>query len=216
MTNRARYTLENKWNHSPYSIDPNMKITYVPHCVYAYKGDSEYFKKKYKLPNNLRIIGRIGGFNQFDDISAISAVIELLNSTDYFFCFVNTKKFVDHPKIRYIDYISTQEKWDFYAACDVFLNGRIQGESFGFSIVEPLMIGKSIIAPDLQINLRMDQNHIRVLREDKFLYKDKNDLIDKIRFNLDNPTDSTNLIEKVSEFYPEKVADKFYKTFLIN
>jgi glycosyltransferase involved in cell wall biosynthesis len=213
-TNKFKYAFKKKINRSPYYINPGMEATYVPLCAYSKEGDSITFRNKYKIPRSSRIIGRIGGFNQFDDLNAQKAVVDLLINPEYFFCFVNTRKFIEHPRIKYIDYLSTDEKWDFYSACDIFLNGRTQGESFGFSIVEPLMIGKPVIAPDLSINEAMDQNHIKVLGEEKYLYKNSNDLISKIKLFFESPPPAAAFTNKVVEFSPEKVADKFYLTFL--
>jgi glycosyltransferase involved in cell wall biosynthesis len=128
---------------------------------------------------------------------------------------VNTRRFSDHPRIIHCGFLDRREIWDFYAACDVLLNGRIMGESFGFSIVEPLSIGKSVIAPDLARNFRMDQHHISLLKPFNLLYRNASHLSWLIDRELQSQTVSSALTHAVESFGQRRVMQKF-KDFYIN
>lgn len=201
---------------SPYQINYSLQPTYVSHCVYTEEASGLEFRLRYKIPSSAFLVGRIGGLTQFDDLAAQQAVKNLLEKNDYFFCFVNTLKFVDHPRAIFIDYLSNSQKWSFYEACDLLLNGRLMGETFGFSIVEPLMLGKPVIAPALTRNLKMDKNHIEILRSHKYLYNDSNDIFEKIT-RYRNVSSETNILKKlVDQFKPEIVIKTFYEKFLLD
>jgi len=200
---------------SPYRINYKLNPTYVPHCVYPEKASGTEFRVKHRIPSTAFLIGRIGGFTQFDDLDAQDAVKTLLEKKDYYFCFINTLKFVEHPRAIFIDYLSSIEKWSFYDACNILINGRLMGETFGFSIVEPLMVGKPIIAPALSRNRNMDQNHIEILNNNDYLYESSPDLVYKIG-KLEELISQENVLkELVEQFSPNNVIHQFQQKFLL-
>jgi hypothetical protein len=221
LRSRRRSTTENRINElrelsgSPYTLNTKMPISWVPHIVESKDGDGVSFRKKHNIPVNSKMIGRIGGYNQFDDTVAQKSVIELVEKfKDYFFVFINTKKFNSHPRIIHIEYLSSDEKWDFYSAGDVFINGRLMGESFGFSICEALSVGKPIVAPNFHRNFRMDKHHISILNRQGLLYKSKKEFKNKVIQQINNPTSSQSLAFLVEQFRPQAVADIFAERFL--
>lgn len=201
---------------SPYTLDARMHISWVPHIVTTKSGDAEAFRSKYSISKYHKIIGRIGGKGEFNDEAAKQGVIELLNKNkDIFFVFVNTNPFYEHKRLLHIDYLCANAKWDFYAACDLFVNGRKMGESFGFAVCEALSVGKPIIAPSSKRNRRMDKNHIRVIADTDLLYSSTSDFVSKVLAQLKLPKDSFQLKSKVEEFSANKVSKLFYERFLI-
>jgi len=213
----ARVLAQRATTQSPYTIDFSLRPTWVPHCVYPLAGDRTAFRRKIAVPSTAPLVGRIGGRSEFSDPAAQKAVGTLVESLPgVFFCFVNTEPFLDHPRVKYVDYLNEQEKWDFYAAGYVFLNGRLQCESFGFSIVEPLMVGKPVIGPSPKRNRYMDRNHVQLLREFELLYSSSEELVRIVSRELSQPTPVGDLVESVQCFRGGPVAERFRREFLSN
>jgi hypothetical protein len=97
---------------------------------------------------------------------------------------------------------------------DVFLNGRLMGESFGFSIVEPLSIGKPVLAPSILRNPRMDMHGFNLLRNLGLTYFSEPDLVRKMKKQLAKPLDPNLLKSKVDKFLPENVIQRFASQLL--
>jgi hypothetical protein len=216
INSKVRAGLIQRKSGSPYGLDPELKKGFVPHCVYPEDGIGERFLKKFNIPPSKFLVGRIGGFDQFSDKEARKAVFEIIKKRkDIFFIFVNTKNFGNHSNVIYIDWLSYKDKWDFYDACDLFWNGRLMGESFGFSIVEPLMINKPVIAPSLKRNKKMDQNHIEILDPLNLLYSNKDELVNKTVSILEEKTGKiTEYRRAVEKYKPEIIANQFKDFFL--
>jgi len=216
-TKNYRFTEVMKAKLNPYKLDSNIPISWVPFIVDAKIGNGNDFRNEFNIPLEAKVVGRIGGFKQFDDKAAQLGVIELCNEhPDIFFVFVNTDKFYHHKNLIFIDYLSEQDKWDFYSAGNVFINGRLQGEGFGYSICEPLAAGKPIIAPHAARNFRMDKFHCGLLSGQNLLYKSKEDFKRKLLVQLSLPHDSKILIELVNGYKPEYVVNKFMTKFFID
>jgi hypothetical protein len=200
---------------SPYKINHEVATTWVPHTVIPKIGDGAYFRTLHKISSKAFLIGRIGGYTEFNDAAAKNAVIKLLEKYENIcFVFVNTKPFVINKNVKYIGYISESQKWDFYQACNLLLNGRLMGESFGFSIVEPLMLGKTIIGPGIARNKNMDKHHIDILKPLNLLYKSQNDLVEKIEKIMINSIDTAKLTALVEKFSIASVRLRFIDKFL--
>ncbi len=116
-------------------------------------------------------ISRVGAKGQFNDSAAKSGVLRFLNShPDFVFVAVNTAEFSDHPQIVYYPYLDRPQIWELYANSSAALNGRVMGESFGYSIYEPLAMGVPVAAPHPIRNPLMDKNHYVVLRDSELLF----------------------------------------------
>jgi glycosyltransferase involved in cell wall biosynthesis len=201
---------------SPYELDTKMLISWVPHIVETELGDGETFRLKYSISKSYLVVGRIGGFTEFNDSAAKIGVIELLEKNkDIFFVFVNTRKFYSHKRLIHIDYLSSEDKWDFYSAVDLLVNGRLMGESFGFSVCEALATGKPIIAPSSKRNRKMDKNHIKVIGDKELLYNSTIDFVKKVSTQLKFPKNPDQLKSKVDAFSAKEVSKLFYERFLI-
>jgi hypothetical protein len=194
-------------------ISPTPKGTFVswlPHAVSPLVGDGPGFKMKNGIPSNAKLIGRIGGYEQFNDPAARGAVLNILDAhKDVWFAAVNTEFFGSHERLVYIPEINRKLVWDFYEACDILLNGRLSGESFGFSIVEPLSVGKPVLAPSRRRNFSMDLHQEMVLRDTGLLYDSQSDLLAKLNGLIVNEPDLTILNERVRQFELEQVISRF-------
>jgi hypothetical protein len=190
-------------------------VSWVPHIVEPTIGDGENFRRNNGIPSGARLIGRAGGYDQFNDPAAHRGLLRALeNDKNAFAVMVNTCFFAQHDRLIYTKPLSRQEVWDFYAACDVLLNGRKMGESFGFSIAEPMSLGKPVVAPSLARNFRMDQHHIRLLKKHDLLYSNANQLRVIIDRELNDPTSPERLKESVSSFSQATVMKKFKDVFI--
>lgn len=196
-------------------------ITWVPHTVVKKEFSPGSFRKKYNIGKNVKIISRIGGFHQFDDPAAQAAVIDLATkNSGILFVLVNTKPFFNHKNILYFNShpdkmgLSTDDKWRLYADSVLSLNARTTGETFGYSIVEPLILGKPVIAPDQLRFPRMDANHMHILRPLGLTYFHKRDLVSKVERIIESPLDADLLRQSVAEYSPEMSMELFVRRFL--
>jgi glycosyltransferase involved in cell wall biosynthesis len=185
-------------------------VTSFPHFLEAWpKSTAEQaLREELGIPEDSHVIGRIGGFREFDDPAARKGVRLILDAwEDSYAVFVNTPRFLDHPRAIFLEKLSRADVRRFYDACDVLLNGRRMGESFGYSIVEPLSLGKPVIAPNWVRNPLMDKNHIRLLRGQRLLYSSARNLLRiysrcRQQSCLDNSSNITN------GFSPQEAAKK--------
>jgi hypothetical protein len=162
------------------------------------------------------VIGRIGGFDQFSDQVAKEGVQQLLQMhSNLHFIFVNTQVFIDHPRVHFLPKMRRDEVVLFYNAIDIAVNGRIMGESFGYGIVESLMMGKPIVAPHWIRNVRMDKNHITILKQFGTLYWSKKTFIGIMNELIKRPIPAEVLNDSVKVFSPDIAAAKLKKILRI-
>jgi glycosyltransferase involved in cell wall biosynthesis len=182
----------------PHYVDPSTLL-----------GTGLHLRKKLGIPLEAKVLGRIGGFSEFSDPAAKRAVKKILDlSEENYAIFVNTEKYFSHPRAFFLPALSRQDVGEFYGACDVFLNGRRMGETFGYSIIEPLVLGKPVIAPHWIRNPIMDKHHIKVLKGTGLLYIGSNHLVE-IFTRLATSTSSTERYLKLaSPFTPERAATR--------
>lgn len=147
-------------------VDPSMPIVSIPHAVTVEDGDRDHFRRRHGIPRDAAVIGRIGGWDQFNDHEARRAVEALLESQgDVWFVAVNTKPKVEHDRAIYVSYLDRRSVHDFYAGIDVLINGRRMGESFGLNVVEALLHDRPVLAPAACRNPKMDLHHTWLLRD---------------------------------------------------
>lgn len=176
------------------------KGTFVSHWTHSVEAPVSI-----AVPTNLLktgaeiVISRMGGFDQFSDRAAQLGVLDYLDQQPKaIFVAVNTKPFSNHSRVIHINYLSRNHVWELLRATNVALNGRRMGESFGFSIYEPLSIGVPVLAPSLWRNPLMDKNHIEVLQREGLLYTSRRDLVSKLH-NLEKGwTPSEEIVSKVT------------------
>ena len=203
-----RYAYISEWLSKQASMGT---VDYVPHIVDLPRESISNFREKYNIPENKIVIGRIGGFYQFDIQFAAQTVANFAyNNPNYVFVFVNTFKFVDLPNVLFLDSIfDEQEKTDFILSCNAMIHARSDGESFGLAICESLFHN----IPVLCFNGGRDKHHIDLLKDTGLLYSTPEELWNKL-LNVPNSYPS-NLSKLVEQFSPENVMQQFNKVFLL-
>eukprot|EP00903_Cladosiphon_okamuranus_P001803 g1801.t1 len=82
------------------------------------------------IPADAHVIGRYGGSDQFNIPFAHNAVKRALERRqNLWFLFVNTDKFIDHPRALFLpSIVDQQQKSNFIATCDAGLNAKKIGK----------------------------------------------------------------------------------------
>lgn len=188
-------------------------INYVPHIVELPKTSSFDFKEKHQISKDQFIIGRYGGFDQFDiDFVKQTVLFVAENDPTITFVFVNTRNFINfsHPRILFFDsIIDPQEKTNFISSCDAMIHARSDGESFGLSICEFLFHDKPVIS----FGGGRDKNNVQLLKNYDLIYNNQYELLEKI-FKLKHRTYKNCYECIVKEYSPISVMKKFEKVFL--
>jgi hypothetical protein len=202
------YAYVSKWLSESVS---NNTIPYVPHIVKLPKEQTENFREKYNITKDKIVIGRYGGFDQFD-IQFVHNIISFVVSNDpkFVFMLVNTRKFIDHPNVLFLDaMIDSQEKTNFILSCDAMIHARSDGESFGLSIGEFLFHNK----PVFSFGGGRDKNNVELLQKYGLIFNNEYELLDKI-FKLKYNGYTEQFSEIVKIFSPENVMERFHEIFL--
>lgn len=202
--------LKEIYNH--FALNSFRTFEFVPHIVDLPKPINGKFRKSHGyLPDHF-IIGRIGGYDQFNIELVKEWVREVVvKDIDTYFVFINTEHFIDHPKVKYIDeYLTEQDKADFIDGCNMMLHAREMGETFGYAIAESLFLN----TPIASYYYGKDGNHREMLKGTGLLFKSKNDL-SLIYENIKNGEyASAELNLLVENFSPNKVAREFKRIFI--
>jgi glycosyltransferase involved in cell wall biosynthesis len=84
------------------------------------------------------------------------------------------------------------------------------GESFGYSIFEPLAVGTPVVAPHPIRNPLMDKNHAEVLSGSGLLYWNSRSLSKKLELAIDAKWENkTEVMRKVASSRRAAVAARF-------
>lgn len=190
------YVAVSKWLGDKHGVD------YLPHMVNLPDIKDDFREFLGLSPDDL-VIGRYGGYDQFD-VPYLSDVIMALVERGHKFLFMNTKQLTySHPNIIYVDpTYDLPSKAAFINTCDVMLHGRMEGESFGLSVCEFLSKDKPVFT---NIECR-DKNHIHILGDKGFYYSSPNELFVMLASYKKEPYNMKHLVE---EFTPEAVMTKF-------
>ena len=190
------------------------KDLWVPHIIDVPK-TNETLHDELGIAKNAFVIGRLGGYEQFDVPDAQAAVIEALNKrSDLWAIFLNTKPFTDHSRAKFISFqpeLSYKSK--FINTCDAMVHGRSDGETFGLAVAEFSSYNKPVFTYDASYWWYM-RAHIDMLGDKALKYKNKEELlsyllqIDKQYVN-DVEWDCYSI-----KFSPENVINKFNKIFI--
>lgn len=139
-----------------------------------------------RIPDKSKLIVRVGGFDQFNDRAAKKGVLRLLETyPDLYVILANTEVYAEHPRLFFTGSVSRGQVAELYDRCTLAINGRFMGESFGYSIVEPMILGKPVIAPHWIRNPLMDKSHISLLKGHRLTYWSSLDLVNKASKILD-------------------------------
>ncbi len=190
------------------------RIPSVPHIV-ALPTPEASIRRSLGIPPDAFVVGRIGGFDQFNiDFAKVALVNFMERFPSSWFVAVNTRAFFSHPRIIYLPpIISPIEKSNFIDSCNIMLHARKEGESFGIAIAEFLSLGK----PVLTWGNGIDLNHTQMVPKE-FIYSGADDLFQKLRWlKIDYSGEFNKEIkDSVVDFNPGNVMDRFDQIFLKN
>lgn len=190
------------------------KELWVPHIINLPK-TNETLHDDLGVPKNSFVIGRLGGYEQFDVPDAQAAVIEALSKrSDLWAIFLNTKPFIDHPRAKFIPFqpeLSYKSK--FINTCDVMIHGRSDGETFGLAIGEFSSFNKPVFTYDAPYWWYM-RAHIDMLGDKALKYKNKEELLSYL-LQIDKPYVKDVEWDCYSiKFSPKNVINKFKEVFI--
>lgn len=185
-----------------------MPDRYVPHIV-TLPEPTKTYREKLNIPKDAIVIGRYGGFNEFDISFVCTAIDNALDvRNDIYFLMMNTAPFLNHERIIYVDgTFDLQNKSNFINTCNYMIHARSRGESFGLSICEFLFFNKPVIT----YKGGLDQNHLTILKDDGLYYTDYSSLMDVL---LNIGKSKSNVTSLVAQFSPKTVMDRFSNIFL--
>lgn len=195
-----KYFYVSKWLGDLYNVD------YVPHIVHLPKEKTRDLKEELGLSGNF-VIGRHGGIEEFSIPFVHNCVIRLANE-GVKFVFLNTYKFFNHPNIIYLDSVfDLQEKTNYILSCDLMIQARERGESFGLAICESLFHN----IPVLSYGGGYDKHNNMLLEDKGLIYYSFDELYNKVKLLMNNKINCSYIVD---EFSPEKVMDRFDRLFL--
>ncbi|MTI45474.1 hypothetical protein JM93_01129 [Roseibium hamelinense] len=184
---------------------------HVPHIVDLPAPASD-FREETGIPEDAFVVGRYGGYDQFNLEFAQRAVREALEKrSNLFFVFLNTMPFVEHDRALFLPArVASQQKSDFIAACDAGLNAKKIGESFGLANAEFMFHGK----PVFTWAGGMDQNHVAMSPAEEWVYRTRADLIRLLVTYEANSADAALGQSAAADYAPPRVMQQFDDVFL--
>ena len=152
-------------------------IPVIPHIVAQPIDTKTTLREQLGVPANAIVIGRYGGFNEFNIKETHDAIYEYLTSPtvdpNVYFLFMNTRQFAHHNRIIYLNKnIDFDYKERFVNTCDAMIHARIEGETFGLSIAEFSIRNKPVITCPIG-----DMEHTNILGDKAIIYTTKDNLI---------------------------------------
>ena len=187
---------------------------YVPHMINFFQGDpTDNLRNVLGVTSEGIVFGRYGGSDTFDLRFTHGVISRILNERkDVYFLFMNTPRFVEHPRVFYLEKNSDIDfKRRFVNTCDAHLECGRLGHTFGLSIAEFSVCNKPIIAyngGDV-----WNRAHIDILGDKGLYYKDETEFYDIL-----NTFDPMEYVDKdmncYREFSPENVMVKFKEVFI--
>ena len=181
------------------------RLPILPYIVEETSRSSD-LKAELNIPQDAFVYGRHGGFLTFDIKFVHKCIKEILNEReDIYFIFLNTKNFYQHKNIIYLERNTNIEfKSKFISTCDAMIHARKDGETFGLAVAEFSSANKPVIT----FANSTDKEHIRILGEKCFLYKNKDEL--KQLFKILSKENITNKDwNAYKDFNPKLVMEIF-------
>ena len=182
----------------------------VPHIVDLPQSRAN-LRAEFGVPEDAFVVGRHGASDQFNVpflAQAIEAALE--RRKDLWLMLLNTDRFSNHERIVHLPRAGDRQRIaDFVGSCDVGLNARRSGETFGLSIAEFLCEDK----PVLVWEGGRDRNHLELVDDPRFRFRTRSDLTRKL-VELERCAGDGTFRARVVEFAPERVMRTFASTFL--
>jgi len=185
-------------------------VPYVPHMINLPKEITTNMRSELNIPANAVVLGRYGGFEQFNITYVHEAIKRALDINDaLYFLFANTPIFYKHDRIIYFDkIIDLNEKVRFINSCDAMIHARSDGETFGLSIGEFSIKNKPVITC---ISATFNA-HIDILGNKGIYYKDFESCL-YIFKNIQSIIKINDDWNAFNDYLPEKVMEKFMEVF---
>ncbi|MFA5403420.1 MAG: glycosyltransferase family 1 protein [Ignavibacteria bacterium] len=201
----SRYAFVSEWLSKECS---NYQIENVPHMINLYDVD-ENFRSEFGIRKDDYVFGRYGGYETFDiDFVKVEIAITLEENKNYWFVFMNTEKFINHPRVIFLN--STGDmliKRKYINTCDFMIHARHRGESFGLSVLEFACLNKQIIT----YGQSQEKSHLMYLGENCHVYNNAHEL----RHIFKNiKKDQFNTLYLNDIFSPSVIMQKFNNVFL--
>ena len=203
------YAYVSQWLSESINSEYHTNLPYVPHIVNLPNPNLD-LRSELGIGSDKIVIGRFGGYEQFNLDFVKQDIAKLLNyRNDFVFVFVNTRPWIQHPNVIYLDAIyNIQHKSNFINSCDVILHARERGESFGLAVAESLSQNKPVLSWEGGI----DQNHVLMLSGSPTLYNQDN-FYERL-INCRDLINYENYSLRAEPFKPETVMPKFKDIFL--
>lgn len=188
--------------------------TWVPHIINPPQ-TNETLHAELGIPSDAFVIGRLGGYGQFDlPFAQIAVKTAIERREDLWAVFLNTKPFIDHPRVKFLPFnASNLYKSKFIKTCDAMIHARSDGETFGLAVGEFSFFNKPVFTFDAPYGWYM-RAHIDMLGDKALLYKDGNQLLSYL---LQIDKDYVNGVEwdcYSSRFSPSNVMKQFNEIFI--
>ena len=186
---------------------------FVPYMV-DLPNHNDNMRKQLNIPENAYVFGRHGGYETFDIPFVKDFIGRFIEERkDVYFLFMNTEKFIDHPRVIFLEPTADfLKKTEFINTCTAMLHARYKGETFGLACGEFSLRNKPVIT----YAKSMDKAHQMILKDKIFIYSNQLELSLIFR-NLETYFSKENLNKdwnQYKDYSPEKVMKKFKKVFL--
>lgn len=188
-------------------ICSNGKHPAVPYMVYL-PDESSDMREELNIPSDAVVYGRHGGADTFDMTWSYQVIAEVLKRNEnIYFVFLNTTKFMDHPRVIHLNTIvDYKDKTRFINTCDAMLHVRYIGESFGLACGEFSIRNKPVIT---WFDSK-ERNHIEILGSKGIYYKTPNDLFNILLNFKPNSNYDWNCYRDYSPQNIMKIFDEVY------
>jgi hypothetical protein len=195
---------------APWVDNNNGKYPHVPHIINL-PNHNEDFRTELNIPNHAIVLGRHGGYKQFDIPFVQKTVYDIaVENKNIYFLFMNTEVFCKPlPNIIHLPMIiDLNEKTKFINTCDAMIWGRSDGETFGLSIAEFSCKNKPIICTNVGY-----KGHVYKLGDNALWYTNENDL-KNISISFDKTESSKKDWSAYKDSTPEAVMKIFDDVFI--
>lgn len=217
-----------KWlmNQAKWVDQSKGKVLYLPIPKPITK---ESFRKRYSIPNDAIILGRISR-PYLDDGEFIYEVLNNIIKTNIFYIGIGSsdnliEKTKNNKNIIHINPTTDEvELSTFYTTIDILLHYRIEGETFGMNIADAMIHGKPVVShyssvDNAQAELILGDKNAGIVVRDNNL----SEYVNAIQLLIDNSSlrieYGQNAQEKANALYSEDKATKIlesYYTKIIN
>ena len=121
-------------------------MPWVPH-MYNLPKTTKNLREDCGIPSNACVFGRHGGPDTFNVQFVKDAIPTILESDkDIWFIFLNTEKFIDHPRVIFLPATNDRLRVaEFINTCDAMIHARDYGETFGISVLEFACANKPVL-----------------------------------------------------------------------